>query len=131
MAHFKTLVSNFGDAVDVFDDSVAAFNTQDANIGRFFDDNVVLVTVKTLTAYTGKSNVVNYLKNTEWPLKPQFKPTTIQVIESKTGTIALISGTAAWKDNDPGPDGSILYAFNLILKNGTWLISTLWGSADS
>ncbi len=131
MATFKALVSNIGAAVDVFDDSVAAFNAQDPDIGRFFDDNVVLVTVKTHTAYTGKTNVVNYLKNTEWPLKPQFKPTTIQVTESKSGTIALISGTAGWKDNDPGPDGSILYAFNLILKNGKWLISTLWGSADS
>ena len=131
MATFKTLVNNFGDAMNVFDRSVIAFNKQDPDIGLLFDDKVVLVTVNTHTPYTGKTNVVNYLKNTEWPLKPQFTPTTIQVTESKTGTIALISGTAGWKDNDKGPDGSILYAFNLILKNGTWLISILWASADS
>jgi len=131
MPKAKVLTRNVKDAVDVFNAAVAAFNKWDDNaLGKLLDDNVVLVTVDQHTPYATKQTVLDYLVRNEWPVKPKFTPTTVQVTENKLGDVAHITGTADWEDNDGDIDGQIRYAFNLIRTGSKWLISTLWGSSD-
>jgi hypothetical protein len=129
----KTLATNVKDAIDTFNAAVVAFNNWDEKaVGKLCDDNVVLVTVAKHTPITSKPNVEQYLKSQQWPVKPKFTPTTVQVIENQLGDSAQIVGTADWEDTDEvnDIDGQIRYAFNFIRKGNKWLISTLWGSSD-
>ena len=126
------LATNVHSAIDVFLKAVDAFNQRDEKkLEALLDTNVVLVTVAQHTPYRTKQEVLDYLKKHEWPVKPSFEPTTIQVTENHSGNVAHIIGTAKWNDKDGDKDGPIRYAFNLIYKNGGWLISTLWGSSDA
>jgi ketosteroid isomerase-like protein len=120
------------DVVDTFNKAVDAFNKQDKPpvLSGLFDDKVVLVTVGQHDYYTGKANVLTYLQTYQWPVKPTFIPTTVQVSENHAGNVAHIIGTADWQDMDGDIDGTIRYAFNFVFKNGQWWLSTLWGSSD-
>jgi hypothetical protein len=134
MATLTQLVTSVSAVIDQFNKAIDAFNIQDKNkvLGGLFDDNVVLVTINLHKPYTGRQPVLNYLKKHQFPVNPQFNPTTVQVVENKVPNVAHIFGTATWGDDDHDKDGSIRYAFNFILDtNGIWVISTLWGSSDS
>jgi hypothetical protein len=138
MANYKTLNNHIKDVTQVFDDAVDAFNIQDKNkiLQGLLDSSATLFTVDKQIAYVGVTAVMNYLNQTQFPVKPQFHPTTVQVTESQNGKVAQIIGTATWHDHDQDADHPIRYAFNFLYKADSqgkvrWLISTLWGSSDA
>jgi hypothetical protein len=138
MATFTVLVNHVKDVTQVFDDAVDAFNTQDKKqvLQGLLDRTVTLFSVDQQNAYVGIQAVMSYLTNNQFPIKPHFNPTTVQVTESQNGKVAHIVGTAIWHDHDKDTDHPIRYAFNFLYKadgqgNVRWLISTLWGSSDA
>jgi hypothetical protein len=132
MSTFTQLISHVTDVVAVFDKVVDAFNSQDKRnvLPGFFDINVALFTVNQQVGYVGRKPVLDYLHNKQFPIKPKFTPTTVQVTESQNGKVATILGTANWKDNDGDKDGPIRYSFNFVFHDNQWWVSTLWGSSD-
>jgi hypothetical protein len=138
MATFTVLAHHVHDVVQVFDDAVKAFNSQDKPpvLAGLLDSAVALFSVNNQTAYVGIPAVMTYLTGKQFPIKPTFNPTTVQVTESQNGKIAHIVGTAIWHDHDKDTDHPIRYAFNFLYKvdpqnKDRWLISTLWASSDA
>jgi hypothetical protein len=105
-------------------------------IGALLDDNVELYCVNGQHSYIGKVAVMQYLQQQFLTNQPNFQPIDHHVDYFDSGNRGSVHGKANWSDYDPlDPtgahiDGTIVYKFDFVKKNGGWLATKLWGTAD-
>lgn len=127
------------DVLAAFTDAVKAFNNKQADaLKALLDPGVVLRKVHQehqRPVITGQQEVIAYLKGAWYgtpPVEMIFDPNsggaTPKVI-MQGANAASVKGLACWKDNDgDNADGELKYEFKLQNSNGSWLVTSLYGT---